>query len=125
VLPPDIVGAATVKAMQSWKSFADTWMLPVHGPKPVWPVSVAGFIAWLNVTAIVLLGATPTAPSAGVVLTTSGGRQAPVLSHPAAHAVAQQLPDPAAPQMPELHWLLPVHAVPLAKSATHAPEPLQ
>ena len=51
----------------------DTWSDPVQAPVVGWVVIVAGFAAWSNVTAIVLLVDTPVAPSVGVVELTFNG----------------------------------------------------
>src|SRR4051812_8668899 len=70
-LPPDIVADADENATQLAKLSSETWIEPEHAPAAVWPVSVAGFIAVVNVTAIDVL-AMGAAPSAGVVLATCG-----------------------------------------------------
>jgi hypothetical protein len=61
----------------------------------------------------------------GVTLTTLGPwMHAPVASQDVAHAIVQQLPVPAAPQIPETHWLFPMHAEPSATLGKQLP-PLQ
>src|SRR5262245_10138596 len=97
--------------MQVAKLSVETWTLPVHAPEVVWAVSVAKFIAVLNVSAIVEATGTFVVASAGVMLMTCGVRRhAPVLSQPFTQVVVQQKPVPAAPQMPDAHWLFAVQA---------------
>jgi hypothetical protein len=72
VLPPDIVGAADENATQETNASSETWIDPEQAPADVCAESVAGFIAWLNVTAMVVEAGT-VAPSVGTVETTCGG----------------------------------------------------
>src|SRR5262245_63482083 len=82
LLVTSIDALAEENAMQLAKLSNDTWIEPEHAPAAVWPVSVVGFIALVNVTAVVDEAATFAAPSAGVVLATAGGdTHAPRPSH--------------------------------------------
>ncbi len=103
VLPIVITGAVAEKAMQLANPSSDTWIDPEHGPATTCPTSVAGLIATVNVTPTVVV-ATAMAPSAGVVLSTSGP--------------ATQLPAPS--QAVPLFW---VHIVPTgAGTGAHIPD---
>ncbi len=67
--------------MQLAKLSSDTWIEPEHAPAAVCPVSVVGFIASVNVTAIVE-PAWGAAPSAGEVMAIAGAAtQAPAPLH--------------------------------------------
>jgi hypothetical protein len=69
-------------AMQVAKSSRETWREPVQAPADVWAVRLAGFIAWLKVTAMVVV-ATAVPLFAGVVeLTAGGAAQIPPLQLP-------------------------------------------
>jgi hypothetical protein len=70
VFPPLITGEPI--AMQLAKLSADTCTDPEHIPLLDCPVSVAGFMAWLNVTATVVPAVPLVVAFAGLVLTTVG-----------------------------------------------------
>ncbi len=64
---PVVEASALEKAMQFTNPSLDTWSVCAQAPAAVCVVSDAPSIAVLNVTTILVAGATPVAPSAGVI----------------------------------------------------------
>jgi hypothetical protein len=71
VLPADMLGVVEENPTQLAKSSSETWTEPEQLPAMVCAVKVAGFIAIVNVSEIVVL-ARALAPSLGVVAATPG-----------------------------------------------------
>jgi hypothetical protein len=130
VLPPDITAAADENATQLAKLSSDTWIDPEHAPAAVWPVSVAGFIAVVNVTAIDGAAIGVVASEGEVLATRGGAMHEPLPSQivppfwlQAVFTTTGGLLATPAEQTSLVHWLLSFSTSLLSMIAAMAPAP--